>query len=51
MEYKRDKYNSEKIIKDNKSIAFYNIRFNEDNTLLLVTPVFGEGMVVYHKVK
>ena len=30
MEYKRNKYNSEKIIKDNKSIAFYNIRFKED---------------------
>ena len=30
MEYKGNKYNSEKIIRDRKSIAFYNIRFNRD---------------------
>ena len=29
-EYKSNKYNSEKIIRDNKSITFYNIKFNKD---------------------
>ena len=33
MEYKTNKYNSEKIIRDNKSITFYNIKFNEDRKL------------------